>query len=46
MHINALRYRLPQGGTGTPPMPDILRGAVVSHVNITEWRDNKARNNP
>ncbi len=45
MHISALRYRAPQGGSGTPPMPDILRGAVVSHVNITEWRDNQVHSN-
>ncbi|MBY0463641.1 MAG: PAS domain-containing protein [Burkholderiales bacterium] len=40
MHISALQYRDLKSGSSTQPVPDTLRGVVISHVDITPWHSN------
>ena len=39
MYISALQYRGIKTIDSTLPVPNTLRGVVVSHVDITEWRN-------
>jgi two-component system CheB/CheR fusion protein len=39
MYISALQYRGIKAGDSALPVPNTLRGVVVSHVDITAWRN-------